>query len=110
ENNQLVLFLHSAKVGRKISALKENNDVCFEMDCEHSLIIAEVACSYSYSFKSIIGNGKAVFIDDIEEKTKALSILMKHQTGQEFSFNDIMVNSVTVFKIVVEEFTGKYHL
>lgn len=78
ENNQLVLYFHSAKEGRKISTLKENSDVCFEMDCEHRLITGDTACKYSYSFKSIIGKGTAVFIDDAEEKKSALSILMKH--------------------------------
>ena len=45
EDSQLVLFFHSAKEGRKISALKENRNVCFEMDCEHQLITADVACA-----------------------------------------------------------------
>lgn len=108
-NNQLVLFFHSAKEGRKINALKENNEICFEMDCEHSLITADVACQYGYFFKSIIGNGKAVFIDDVEEKKTALSTLMRHQTGQDFSFDDNMANSVSVFKIIVHNFIGKDH-
>lgn len=109
ENNKLVLFFHSAKEGRKITALKENSYICFEMDCEHRLITADAACGHSYSFKSIIGNGKAVFIDEVEEKKTALSALMKHQTGQDFSFDDNMANSVSVFKVIVHEFTGKYH-
>lgn len=109
ENKQLVLYFHSAKEGRKISALKENSNVCFEMDCEHRLITGDKACKYSYSFKSIIGNGTAVFLDDAEEKKSALSILMKHQTGQEFSFDDGMMDSVSVFKVVAHQFTGKYH-
>lgn len=109
ENNQLVLYFHSAKQGRKITALKESSNICFEMDCEHRLISADVACEYSYSFKSVIGNGKAVFIDDLEEKKTALSVLMKHQTAQDFSFDDKMANNVCVFKVVVKEFTGKYH-
>jgi len=61
ENKQLVLYFHSAKEGRKISALKENSNVCFEMDCENRLTAGDKACKYSYSFKSIIGNGTAVF-------------------------------------------------
>lgn len=109
ENGQLELFFHSAKEGRKISALKENSNVCFEMDCEHRLITADVACNYGYFFKSIIGNGKVVFIDSIEEKKTALSLLMKHQTGQDFSFDDQMVNSVSVFKIIVHNYSGKEH-
>ncbi|HHU72838.1 MAG TPA: pyridoxamine 5'-phosphate oxidase family protein [Clostridiales bacterium] len=109
EDNQLVLFFHSAKEGRKITALKDNSDVCIEMDCEHSLITGDEACQYSYAYKSIIGNGEALFIDDVVEKKTAMSILMKHQTGIDFSLDDRMVNSVSVFKIIVHSFTGKYH-
>jgi uncharacterized protein len=109
ENGQLVLFLHSAKQGRKTDALKANSAVCFEMDCEHNLLTADTACNYGFYFKSIIGNGKAEFIDNIEEKKAALSVLMKHQTGQDFSFDDKMAGTVTVFKIVADNFTGKDH-
>ena len=109
ENNQLVLFFHSSKEGRKINALKENSYICFEMDCEHSLIAADVACQYGYFFKSIIGNGKAVFIEDVEEKKTVLTGFMKHQTGQDFSFDSGMVNSVSVFKIIVHNYSGKDH-
>lgn len=109
ENNQLVLFFHSAKEGRKIQALKENIEVCFEMDCEHHLRTGDSACQYSYSFKSIIGNGKIVFIDEVDEKKTALSALMRHQTGKDFLFDDQSANSVLVFKVIAYEFTGKYH-
>jgi len=109
DGNQLVLFFHSAKQGRKIDSLKANNEVCFEMDCEHKLLDADTACNYGFYFKSVIGNGQAEFIDDIEEKKSALSVLMKHQTGQDFTFDDKMAGIVTVFKIVASSFTGKDH-
>jgi nitroimidazol reductase NimA-like FMN-containing flavoprotein (pyridoxamine 5'-phosphate oxidase superfamily) len=107
ENNQLVLFFHSANEGRKINALRENNNICFEMDCEHNLITSDIACKYGYSFESIIGDGMAIFVDDIEEKKTAFSIIMKHQTGKDFSFDDRMVNNVLVFKIIVHNYSGK---
>lgn len=109
DNNQLVLFFHSAGEGRKISTLKKNSNICFEMDCEHKLIPADLACDYGYSFKSIIGNGKTDFIEDNAEKKSALSALMKHQTGKDYSFEDSMVTGIAVFKIIVNNFTGKYH-
>lgn len=108
EHNQLVLYFHSAKEGRKIDALKENSNVCFEMDCDHRLITGDEACQYTYSYKSIIGSGKVVFIDDYDEKKLALSVLMRHQTGHEFEFDNKMADRVCVFKIVAQEFTGKH--
>lgn len=76
EDNQLVLFFHSAKEGRKINAFKENADICFEMDCDHQLITGEEACRFSYSYRSIVGNGRVVFIDDPEEKKYALCMFL----------------------------------
>jgi hypothetical protein len=108
-NNQLSLYFHSAKVGRKIDALKLNPNVCIEMDCDHRLIEGDKACDYSFGFKSIIGNGQASFVEEYTEKLKGLKLLMQHETQKEFEFDEKMVNMVTVMKVVVHEFSGKYH-
>lgn len=109
EDEELTLFFHSAKKGRKIDAFKKNPKVCFEMDCGHQLIEDETPCENGYYFQSIIGNGNVEFINDIEGKKHALAALMKHQTGRDVSFNDKMVDSVAVFKIEVSSFSGKAH-
>jgi len=108
-DNQLNLYFHSAKVGRKIDALKLNPNVCIEMDCDHRLIEGDKACDYSFGFKSIIGNGQASFVEDYNEKLKGLQLLMRHETMKEFEFDAKMVNMVTVMKVVVQDFSGKYH-
>ena len=38
---------------------------------------------------------------------EAMSILMKSQTGKDFTFNERLVSIVTVIRIDVEEFTAK---
>lgn len=108
-NQRLNLYFHSAHVGRKIDAIINNPNVCIEMDCDHRLIEGEKACDYSFGFKSIIGNGKASIVSDYNEKLKGLSLLMKHETQREFEFDEKMVNQVSVIKVEVIEFTGKYH-
>jgi len=108
-DNQLILYFHSAKVGRKIDALKLNPNVCIEMDCDHRLIEGDKACDYSFGFKSIIGNGQVSFVEEYNEKLKGLQLLMRHETMKEFEFDAKMVNMVTVMKVVVQEFSGKYH-
>lgn len=108
-NQNLVLYFHSAQVGRKIDAINQNSNVCVEMDCDHRLIEGEKACDFSFGFKSIIGNGRASIINDYDEKIKGLNLLMKHETQKEFEFDEKMVQRVSVIKVVVDEFTGKYH-
>ena len=109
QNNTLTLFFHSAKEGKKMDIIKKNNNACFEVDCDNQLIEAEKACKYSYAFKSIIGFGKIIFFEDVNEKIYGLNKIMQHQTGKEdvFTFSPNEMKNVAVYKMVVEEFTGK---
>ena len=45
----------------------------------------------------------------LSPKTNGLNELMKHQTGKDqvYSFDEKTLEHVTVYKMVVEEFTGK---
>lgn len=108
-NKQLILYFHSAQVGRKIDAIIKNPNVCVEMDCDHRLIEGEKACDFSFGFKSVIGNGVATILSNYDEKLKGLSLLMKHETQKEYAFDENMVNHVSVIKVIVNEFSGKYH-
>ena len=106
ENGKFTFYFHSAKEGRKIDAFKANEQVAFEMDCEHELLDAGKACGYSYKFASIIGTGSITFLEG-EEKLDALSILMKHQTGKNFTFNEKMAKDVAVCSLSAEKLTAK---
>lgn len=110
QDEKLSLYFHSAKEGRKISALNKNNKVCVEMDCNHNLVEGKAPCAYSYNYQSLIANGNAIIIDDVYEKINALKIIMKHQTGDDFSFLEKHANAVAIIRIDVTSFTGKKHL
>lgn len=107
ENETLHLFFHSAKEGRKVNAFEKNPEVAFEMDCGHQLIEGKTACEYGYEFQSIVGTGNIHIVKDKQEQKKGLSLLMKHMTGKEFTFEDNMLNAVFVYRLEVHEFTGK---
>lgn len=107
DNNSLTLYFHSAKEGRKIDILNENNTVCFEMTYEGKLGYIENPCNSGYYFESVLGFGHVEFIEDITEKCKALTILMKHQSKQDFTFTEKQVNGVCVYKVVSTDFIGK---
>ena len=47
-------------------------------------------------------------MEDVEEKKKAMSILMKTQTDKDFSFEDRLVSIVTVIRIDAAEYTAKH--
>ena len=106
-NNELILYLHCAKEGRKIDILNINNNVCFTIFNEGTPIYAETPCNSGYYFSSIIGNGKVEWINESEEKKKALKIMFKHQSGQDVEFHEKQADSVCVFKIVSDDFSAK---
>lgn len=110
-NGKYTFYFHSAKDGRKIDIIKKNPYVGFELDTNYKLIENNVACNYSAQFQSIVGNGIINFIEDIEEKKKALNEIMKHNTNRgNWDFNSDMLDIVCVFKLSVSELTCKEHL
>ncbi|MBR6596299.1 MAG: pyridoxamine 5'-phosphate oxidase family protein [Oscillospiraceae bacterium] len=108
EDGKLTLYLHSALRGKKLEMLQTNPKVFFELDCDLRPFEGVKPCQYGLSYSSIMGRGEAVLVEDVEEKMKAMTVLMKTQTGKDFSFNEQLVSIVAVVRIDVTEFTAKH--
>ena len=108
ENGKLTIYLHGAKRGRKIDVMRENPKVFFEAEYGIQPFEGDIACRYGITYSSIMGKGIATLIEDVEEKKKALSVLMKTQTGKDFEFEDKMVAFVSVIRIDVSDYTAKH--
>ena len=107
----LELYCHSAPEGRKVEILRRNPEVCFEMDCGHRLVEAKAACGYGFAYSSVIGEGTVGFIEDHEEKLRALLRIMEHQTGRsDFSIPDAALRGVLAFRVAAGSFTAKQRL
>ncbi len=107
EDGKLVLYLHSALRGKKLDMIRQNSRVFFELDCDWVPFEGEKPCQYGLSYASVMGRGTARIVEDVEEKKKAMSVLMKTQTGKDFSFEDRLVGIVAVIRIDVAEYTAK---
>lgn len=101
------IYFHCAKEGRKISALRSNPNVCFEVSVDTELVKKEQACGWTYYFKSVIGRGKAVFIEDLNEKLLGLSAIMEQYGSADHSFPEKAVEATEVVRIDIEEISGK---
>ena len=101
------IYAHSSLKGKKIDAIKKNQNVCFEFDINTEIVPADTACKWEMRFQSVIGFGKAVFLDDPDEKRKGLDIIMRHYTNQKFHFPDDVLIKTGVIKIEIESMTGK---
>ena len=108
EDGKLTLYLHSAVRGKKLDMIRTNPKVFFEMDCDRKPFEGNLPCQYGLSYSSLMGRGTASIVEDVEEKKKAMSILMKTQTDKDFSFEDRLVSIVTVIRIDAAEYTAKH--
>ena len=108
ENGALTLYLHSAREGRKLDVLRQNDRVAFVLATNVSQVTGgDIPCKYGEAYASVMGEGRAVLLTDSAEKMAALSILMKTQTGRTFSFTPEMTDGVAVIRIDVDSFTAK---
>lgn len=111
EGEALTLWFHSAPRGRKLDILRENPQVCFEMDCDH-LLTGEgtEACVYSYHFSSIMGEGVMELVEDPAQKVEGLKRLMEQAAGPaDYTFDPGAVGGTAVLRLRVDWYTGKRH-
>ncbi len=107
EEGKLTLYLHGAKKGRKLDVIRANPKVFFSLECDVQPFDGDIACRYGTAYASIMGGGTAVILEDSAEKCQALSLFMKSQTGQDFTFDDKMASIVSVIKIDAAYYTAK---
>lgn len=106
-DGHMVLYLHGATKGYKFDVIAKNPQVSFALETDTQPFEGRVACQYGMAYKSVMGRGIATLVEDTKEKEKAMSVLMKHQTGKDFSFDEKLVSIVNVIRIDVREFTAK---
>ena len=86
-----------------MDAVKAANNalpVAFEMATDCEVVEGRTLCNWGEAFKSIVGNGTASIIDDLDEARQGLALLMKQQAGMEHAeFTDQQVRAVTVWKV-----------
>ncbi len=104
-----VIFLHTAPEGKKNDVIEKNNNICisFDIDTKLSFRNEEMACSYSMKYRSVVLSGKAMLINDYDEKVRVMNLIMVKYTGKEFTYNAPAINNIKIYKVEIEEITGK---
>lgn len=110
-NEQIILYFHCAKEGRKIDLIPSQTLVSFEMDTKHKLVGGENACDhFSYLYQSVMGTGTLTIISDENEKIHGLQKIMAHYTNkEEWEFNKKVVDITEVLKLSVKKWSCKEH-
>ena len=102
-----VIYLHSARVGRKIEILKRNQRVCVEFDLDGPLEVNETACRWTMHFQSVIAFGTAEIVTSQSEQKKGLDLIMAHYNDSRPIYSEEGLTAATIVKITIREMTSK---
>jgi len=103
-----IIYVHSARRGKKIDMLRRNGRVCFQTDLHAETAESDRACQWGMKYLSVIGAGEAFISDDEAEKRKALGLIMEKYSGRgDWTFEEKELSGVLVIKIRIDSLTGK---
>jgi nitroimidazol reductase NimA-like FMN-containing flavoprotein (pyridoxamine 5'-phosphate oxidase superfamily) len=101
------LVLHSAREGRKLEILRRNAAVCFEVEEGVSLAHAPEACDFNWRFRTVIGEGDAVFVEELAERTRLLELFVPRYGAPRGPLPAHEVARTCVIRVRVRRLTGK---
>ncbi len=102
------LYFHTGLAGKKIDLLKKNSIVCFEVDVDAELIRSDTACGYGMKYLSVVGSGRAEFVEDRDGKKEALDIIMGHYSGKDsWDYREHSFERTCIIRVSIETMTGR---
>jgi nitroimidazol reductase NimA-like FMN-containing flavoprotein (pyridoxamine 5'-phosphate oxidase superfamily) len=102
------IYFHTATEGMKLDYIAANKKICFELEHDVRVIPDQnEACKWSFSFYSVIGFGRVEEIVDPQRKVYAFNQIMQHYSDREWNFNENLVEKVRLWRISIEQISGK---
>lgn len=102
-----VLYFHCALKGKKIDLIKQDNNVCFEIEFHHEIMKYEESCQWTTKYRSIIGFGSIEIVTDFEEKERGLDVIMQQHGKNDNKYNKKHVNAMNLLKLSIDSLTAK---
>ena len=105
EDGQPVLYFHSAREGHKLTLLRKNPVVGFEMDTGHGLLPGDRRDRPPARLRDTVD-----FLQEPAAKRAGLNCIMAHYTGRsDWTVSDAMLGATAVFRLRVTDWTAKEH-
>lgn len=102
------LFIHSAPEGKKIDLLKQNPEVCFEVEDKMEITKGDKACDWSTRYRSVVGYGEVAILSDGQSKQHGLEVIMaQHGAPELIEFNQKNLDRMVILKLSISSMTGK---
>ena len=103
-----VLYLHSARQGRKLEALAANPQVCFTVAPRWVMVPGDNPCNWTCAYQSLVGFGSATLVEDEDERRVGLAAVAAHCSGDPAMRPPAEgMGAVTVIRIDITSLTGK---
>jgi nitroimidazol reductase NimA-like FMN-containing flavoprotein (pyridoxamine 5'-phosphate oxidase superfamily) len=108
------LYFHCAVDGEKLDDIRRDSRVCFEVDLPIAYVKGhpDNPCRAGYLYRSVIARGRAVIVEDRDEKVLALDCLMrKYEPRRSFSgYSDEKLGITGIVRIDIDDLSGKEDL
>ena len=105
---QFIFYMHAAKEGKKLDLIRRCSTAAFCLDTGHGVVEGSIECTWSYSYESVMGNGRVELVEDREEKRRGLACIFHQYAGaRAFFVPEQALENVAVLRLTVEEISGK---
>ncbi len=101
------LYLHSASEGKKIDLIRKDNRIGFEIESGVGVVRGQTRSGCTMKYSCVVGFGRALLVQDPEEKVRGLEIIMRQHSAAVGEFPRDLVDRLVLIKIAIEKMTGK---
>lgn len=104
-----VIYLHGGVSGRKWSILETNPKACitFMTNVDLAWQDEQIACSWRVKSQSVVAEGVLEIVSDLNEKVKALDIIMAQYSSRPFKYSEPAIRNVGVLKMKIVQLGAK---
>jgi len=105
------LYIHGSAASRMLRRMEDGVPVCVTVTLLDGLVFARSVFNHSMNYRSVVILGRAVLIDDPEEKLAALRALTEHILPGRWDHarqpNERELKQTSVLRLPIEEFSAK---
>ncbi len=105
------LYIHGSSASRMLRNLADGVDVCITVTLIDGLVLARSAFHHSMNYRSVVILGKAVLVDDAEEKSRALEAFTEHVIPGRWPEirwpSELELKATSVLKLAIDEASAK---
>ncbi len=105
------LYIHGSAASRMLRNLKEGAPICVTVTLLDGLVLARSVFNHSMNYRSVVILGKAILVDDPEEKLEALRVLSEHILPGRWDDarqpNERELKQTSVLRVPIDEFSAK---